>query len=470
MKADDNSPRIEEYRAILKTDELLSAVTEYSLRQLDHPEEQMYMVLWAPTLVRYVMWVLGEASKSEKKRLYFLSRDAYPMYLVAKQLAAHLNMDLEIRYLRVSRYALRIPEYHLMGINCLDRIFLSGIDVSMYQILSRAGLNEAQIQIVCKEINYDKPLHRTLNRWEISVWKEKVKKCCEAGTTTLLDQIYEISQAAYRNVLGYLEQEGLLDNIDYAVVDSGWVGTIQKSIQNLLAKEKQEITITGYYFGLYEYPKDREGCEYQAYYFKPKGALWRKTRFSNCLYEVIYSEPCPMVKGYEMKNGNYQPIFSQIGGSNIETLQNNRDLLMLYIRVLQQQLDARFVSIIQKNEILNYDARAIVEKLYSKIMSSPNRWEAEIYGKQLFSDDVVDGHMRYVANQLSQKEIKDLRIISKLKISLGWSDKVIHESGWIEGTIVNAGQHVRSNLRAARRAKYITHLRQSLKQKKQKED
>ena len=45
----------------------------------------------------------------------------------------------------------------------------------------------------------------------------------------------------------------------------------------------------------------------------------------------------------------------------------------------------------------------------------------------------------------------------------------LHESGWIEGTIVNAGEHIASNLRGARRAKYVTYLRQSLKAGKTKE-
>ena len=74
-------------------------------------------------------------------------------------------------------------------------------------------------------------------------------------------------------------------------------------------------------------------------------------------------------------------------------------------------------------------------------------------------------HSDNIANRLTQREIKDLRILSKLCIMLGLSKKVIHESGWIEGTIVNAGKHISSNLRSARMAKYVTHLRQSLKAK-----
>ena len=44
----------------------------------------------------------------------------------------------------------------------------------------------------------------------------------------MLERIYEKSDAAYETTIGYLRQEGLLGNVRYAIVDSGWVGTIQK--------------------------------------------------------------------------------------------------------------------------------------------------------------------------------------------------------------------------------------------------
>ncbi len=81
----------------------------------------------------------------------------------------------------------------------------------------------------------------------------------------MLNMIYTHSRDAYANALGYLKQEGLLDSVRYAVVDSGWVGTIQKSIRTLLAQERPEIHIQGYYFGLYELPEERNGCTYKAF-------------------------------------------------------------------------------------------------------------------------------------------------------------------------------------------------------------
>ena len=146
-KQQNTAPRIETYLEILKQDELLYRTAQQCIRELDEPEDQMYVVCWAPALVRYVAWVLEEAVRDGYKRLYFLARDAYPMYLVARKLTEKLNVPVEICYLRVSRYSLRIPEYHLLGEQCLDRIFLSGIDVSLYQILKRAGLKKSVVSV-----------------------------------------------------------------------------------------------------------------------------------------------------------------------------------------------------------------------------------------------------------------------------------------------------------------------------------
>ena len=53
---------------------------------------------------------------------------------------------------------------------------------------------------------------------------------------------------------GYLEQEGLLDKEKSALVDSGWVGSMQKTLNMVLNKLGREETLTGYYWGLYELP------------------------------------------------------------------------------------------------------------------------------------------------------------------------------------------------------------------------
>lgn len=99
-------------------------------------EKEIYKCVLAPTLYEFVLWVLQEALQSGKKRLYFLARDGYQMYLAARQLCKQYDLDIECRYLKVSRYAVRVPEYHLLGERCLERICVGGIDVTFLILMS----------------------------------------------------------------------------------------------------------------------------------------------------------------------------------------------------------------------------------------------------------------------------------------------------------------------------------------------
>ena len=453
--------RLVQYENMLKDNFYMYYAAEQTLATAEQLFQKTYALTFTPAIVSYVTWVLKNAKARNIKRLYFLARDAYPMYIIAKELCEEesLNLDIEVKYLRVSRYSLRIPEYHLLKENCLDRIFLSGIDVSFRRILARAGLTETEMERVKEQLQIELSLDDVLNRMQIIRLKEKTLEACVSGRCDLLKIIDLHSKECFDSTLGYLLQEGLLDDINYAIVDSGWVGSIQKSLQNILATQKSDIRILGFYFGLYELPNDISGCDYEAFYFGPKGELLRKTRFSNCLFEMVYSENCGMVKSYQKKDGGFHAVLSDIENPNKKMLEGNEAVLKNFLKGMRRHPEAlkRYFDEFGENEI------KIVGRILSTLMSNPTSWEADVFGGGLFSDDLDDSHMRKTANELTQKEIRDLGIISKSLIALGLSKKVIHESAWIEASIVNAKKNVAMNLFFAKLAKTLTYVRQNMK-------
>jgi hypothetical protein len=449
--------RLDGYLEILKRNPDCFRAVKKCMDRYEAWEDRMYLAVWAPSMVEYVIWILQQAREKHIQRLYFLSRDAYPMYIAAKELADTLESGIDCRYLRVSRYSLRLPEYHLLGKDCLDRIFLSGIDVSMRIILGRAGLSENEMRTVCREAGYEKNLDAVLNRREILEQREIFRE----KSQSLYPYIEAHSREAFPSCIGYLRQEGLLEDVRWAVVDSGWVGTIQKSIHNILAAEKPDVEVEGFYFGLYELPGDRTGCKYHSYYFAPAGSILRKVSFSNCLYEIIYSEPSPMVEAYTGEDQRYMPVFSKTNNRNSSQLQRNAGILCDFTA---EYLDiSRQSGYRELKGVENGAFRPVAGRLYPRLMGNPSRLEAGYYGSFLFSDDLCDAHIRKAANELTEQELKDAGAVSKLLIMAGISRKVIHESAWIEGSIVNLNQHVHRNLRRAKRAKWLTCVRQSIK-------
>ena len=73
--------------------------------------------------------------------------------------------------------------------------------------------------------------------------------------------------------------------------------------------------------------------------------------------------------------------------------------------------------------------------------------------------------MQCVAVRLSEQEIKKQWFVNKLLVIIGKKKEEIHESAWLEGSIVRMGTHVRRNLRHVRFYKYILYMRKAWKQR-----
>ena len=101
------------------------------------------------------------------------------------------------------------------------------------------------------------------------------------------------------------------------------------------------------------------------------------------------------------------------------------------------------------------DASSEVKKLHLRIVSAE---------KKIFSDDVLEGKLQKVAAELSDKEIRNQRFLNKAFIMTGIKKGIIHESAWIEGSIVRNQKNIDSNLRHARLYKYFVYMKKWLKQ------
>ena len=92
-------------------------------------------------------------------------------------------------------------------------------------------------------------------------------------------------------------------------------------------------------------------------------------------------------------------------------------------------------------------------------MGTPSKEELIAYGDIKFSDDVLEGSLQKVAAELSDGEIRNQRFLNKALIMLGMKKGIIHESAWIEGSIVRNGKRVNSYLRHARLYKYFVYIK-----------
>lgn len=433
--------RIDYYNRILQEKPIFSQIADEL--ELETKQSLLYVKVWMPVLIEYVSWVLNEAYKDGKTRLYFLARDGYQMYLVAQKLCQIKKIPMDCRYLKVSRYAMRLPEYHLLGAECVEHICIGGIDVTLGRIMRRGALSEEAVQQYLPGMDST----RILNYQEIMQIKEVLRQ-----NEAFIQAIGERSKATYEPAMAYLEQEGLFDDVAYALVDSGWVGTLQKTIAHLVGRNDLE----GYYFGMYETPKGVYPDRYHSFYFGPKWGMKRKVSFSNCLFEAVLTSPQGMTLGYEKKGEHFFPVADFEENPNKEQVIENCRLLEQYMDIYRKYL---------KKHMLAEDGgdSRFVEKLLSKMMGTPTELETAAYGEWLFSDDVLENNLKKVAADLSLEEIKAQRFFNKALIMLGVKQGTIHESAWLEGSIIKEGSSVKTSLLHARLYKYFIYIKKLMK-------
>ena len=426
------------------------------------------LYVMAPTMYSYVSWVLKKAEEDGVKRLYFLARDGYSMYRMASILCEKINSPIECRYLHCSRYAWRSAEFHLMGEKCLDYVCLGGIDVTLRKMMYRAGLDDEEAVEAVRAIKetmgeksnlgesaFGNAFNVTALDTPLSYRQVKDLQPALAACAPFMNKIYEKAAAAYPNACGFLEQEGFLDGTTWALVDSGWIGSMQKTLLRLLQSMGYQGGSKGYYFGMYEMPDGTSDSTYTTWYFGPHDQIRRKVYFSNSLFECIYSATEGMTKGYAKQGEKYVPVFENPQSPNAAKISKSTEYLENYAK-----------TVIGKNTIANlpemsYNGK-VVYALLRLFMGKPLKEEVEEYGNYVFSDDVIGEETQVVAAKLTEGEIKENYFFHKAFSFLSKKGKPVKESAWLEGSMVRGRKEGHAGLWHNAFYKYVLYIRKSL--------
>lgn len=459
MWKDTQKARVDRYQKILRTCPALYKLVKEESAEKDSEIYTVCSYVLAPALHGYVYWVLSQALKAGVERLYFLARDGYLMYEVARKICEKLKLSIECIYLNCSRYSIRIPFYHLNYKDALEYICRGGIDVTLDKIFSRAALSELEKEQVFEELQdfrsgissrTEKLSHASLDKIRELLKQSKYFQLC----------IEKHSKEAMPGLEGYLQQKGLTDVSKKALVDSGWIGSMQKVLNQIIQyiKEKngmntKTVFLEGYYWGLYELPANVNPGEYHCYYFSPGTNLKEKVYFSNCLFEVVFSAPHGMTMEYEQrKDGSYCPIYADISDAQY-------DFMKQIERYIAQYTERYLADIHSVQELDMEKEREVIAKLMHIFMGTPTAKEVECFGSLHFSDDILDDGEHQVADLMSEEELKANHVWRKIFAMCGIGNKYVRESAWYEGSAVRGKTHVSHHLRRYAAYKYLLYLK-----------
>ena len=363
-------------------------------KNVDKLQNKLSEELSGPLLFNYVWWILKEAQERGFQTLYFLARDGCLLREIAQQFCTRFQLPVECRYLYCSRASLRTPSYHLIGTEAHDLLLQGGYCVTLRSLLQRAALSEEQQEQVCADCGFGQiEWDRTLSRIE------RAHICAVLRSSDVWNRfIQEKSKNAYQFAVGYLAQEGLLERREVVLVDSGWTGSMQRSMRQLLESAGFSGRLTGLYFGMYAAPKSEADGKYLTWYFDHTGRTADKILFCNNLFECLLSAPHGMTTGYIFRDGGYQPdCLPEPQGQ-----QQIREYMQLVLQYTERRLrQTRFSEF--HEERLKEDTR----KRIARYMAHPDAGEAAAWGRFLFCDDITEtyhlpladpGQLEYLKN------------------------------------------------------------------------
>ncbi len=419
------------------------------------PEDETFIHVFAPVICSYVYYVLTDAKRRGVKRLVFLARDGYLPYKAALELGPVIAPDVELSIIYVSRYALRSAEYALPGIDCLDTICLGSLNLTFRKMLKRADLTDEEIEIIADKCDMSGRIDDYIAHKEIGKIKERLNDIPE-----LYRFVHKHSKDKLKNTVDYLKQEGITKGCskDTCIVDSGWMGTIQRSINRLISGGEDK-GLEGYYFGLYSVPKGVKKDAYHSFYISPDSGLQnllRKVNFSICLFESVYSAPESMTYGYEYSDGKVIPITKAEGNPNKDFICRAEGYLTDYSKALAENIKD---SDLDLNEM-----RKMCYRLLKLCMSKPTVEESKALGKFYFSDEVVENGSDRLAAEWNKQDLKANRFFRKMFIKAGCMDGKLPISAWPEGSITSAatGLSKKFGLMSEKASKTVTEIRKTV--------
>jgi hypothetical protein len=419
-------------------------------------EETAWYVL-APTMHMFVIWVLQQAVKKNVENLYFLARDAYLMFKIAQKICEEMELPLKCHYFYCSRFSLRTPLFHFDIDQALDYICANGLVMNLKVILERTGLSEVQQEEVMKCLKTDFQPDEDIPFSRLGEVRQSLREC-----QLFIEYLTDYSKGLTPGLMSYLEQEGLLDNTVNAIVDSGWVGSTQRTINKALGFGGADKDVMGFYWGLYDLPVKTEQKNYHTYYFCPGKSIKEKIHFSSSLFEAIFSAPHGTTTGYQLTEEATKPIYSQSQQEKIDFIQRIDDVLMEYTDLFIQDID-------NIEEIDVEGARKIIYHILKLFMTKPSSKEANYFGDLIFSGYIEEDGTQRIAAKFNKEDMKGYQLIPRVLTMLGLKHGRVKESGWPEGSIVLYGGWTRYHLLQSALYKRLSYTRMMMMWRLRKE-
>lgn len=255
--------------------------------------EKFGMFLWG-----YSKWLHKSVKDSDIEDVYFFSRDG----LIMKKAFDALYNDVQTHYLEVSRRSLRVPILWMNNelSHVINMISPSKL-VSLTTIFDGVGLDINNYRSLIEKYGFT--IETTFDRKELLENKNLNSLYSELGA-----DIETVSKKEYELLVKYIDQNHLSGN--FAIVDIGWSGGMQRYLIEILNKLEIDASVKGYYIGVADYYKrnievvpDLDLNGYLFDFLHDKNTKDKRSAFVG-LFETLFLEQGGSVRNYRIENEN----------------------------------------------------------------------------------------------------------------------------------------------------------------------
>ncbi len=336
-----------------------------------------------PVLFTYVIWVLQNAQKQGLNRIYFLARDGQILLKIARLCAPALGYEGELKYLYASRQSWRLPAVGVGDGSFLGWALENTDFLSPRSFLERVGL--------CPEDLEPRLLQHGLGveSWDRNLGRRERKELRSlADEPDFIKRVASEATSRKQQWLAYLSEQGVLDGEKFGMVDLGWHGSLQHSLEQVLRETKVSLP-TGFYFGLSERAEERcLGCSFAYFYDERQGqGCLRRNYWAEPIMEVFCAADHGLTLRFERKDGRMQPV--------LKTPRNDRALAWGLATVQGAILE--FVELALANSTITWEPEGLrrpIDALFDEIWNEPTHEEAEAWGTYPYSDDQTESVQR----------------------------------------------------------------------------
>lgn len=253
----------------------------------------------------FIRWLTNQLIEQKIEKVFFLARDGYMMHKVYNL----MNQDQEVppsQYMYASRRAINIPTIS------------DNIDDSSLKLLCNLFPN-LSVEHYLDRIHIDSNQH--INKIKEAGFTDKTDKIISVLDkdklamlfNLLTKEICEISANERTNLINYLRQIDFLRKGKIAIVDIGWQGTMQNSLDKLSNLLDKEMDIKGYYLGTFDTAKRyvSKGLPMSGYICNFSLPQKNHDIIMSCvhMFEFIFSAPHGSVINFQATENGVKPVF-----------------------------------------------------------------------------------------------------------------------------------------------------------------